>query len=102
MEIVINSNNINNLLSRQELIMSINYEGALPSREEIKNKIAAILNKNKDLIIIQKIFSKFGIEEAKCFAKIYFTKEKLNEIEPKHMILRNENIKENENTSSNQ
>lgn len=98
MEIIINSNKTNNLLSRQELILLVNFKGSIPSRDEIKEKIAALLNKNKELIIIQKITSKFGIEEAECFAKIYSNKEKLEEIEQEY--IKNRNKKEDEKKSS--
>lgn len=97
MDIIVNSENMNNLLNRKELVLFIKYKGSTPSKSEIRQKISALFNVNFDLVIIQKILSKFGKEEAECQAKIYFTKERLEEIEPKHILLKNKSVETTEN-----
>lgn len=89
MEIIIKSDNLNKLLSRRELNLLIKYEGATPSRMEIKEKLAALINVDLDLTLIQKISSKYGQEEANCIAKVYFNRDQLEKIEEKYIISKN-------------
>ncbi len=89
MEVIINSEKNNKLLNRRELDFTVKYEGPTPSRNDVRNKLAAKLNVKLDLVIIQKMESRFGIQEATGYAKIYEDEARMKEIEAEHIMKKN-------------
>lgn len=90
MEVSIISRKENPLLEREELIFLVNHESrGTPSREEIKNKLAAILNVDTEKLFIKKVESEYGITRSKGIANIYKSLERAVLVEPKHIIKRN-------------
>ena len=90
MEVSIISRKENPLLEREELIFLVNHESkGTPSREEIKNKLAAILNVDTERLFIKKIESEYGITRSKGNARIYKSLERALLVEPKHIVKRN-------------
>ena len=89
MEIKVTDEKDNPLLERKELDIQVVYEGATPKREEIKNALIAMLNSNKELLILDSLKVKFGAQELTAEARIYKKKEKVLEVEPKYIIARN-------------
>ena len=59
MEIKIISERYNPLLKRKEYRFIVDHDGATPTFRDVKLKLAAMLNANKDLLIVEKI-----VEEA--------------------------------------
>jgi len=88
-ELYLVSKRENTLLRRKEVYFKIKYNGSTPSRKEIREKIAGLLNADLDRIIVDFIKPEFGKTEAHCYAKIYNTPEDLRAIESKHMIRKN-------------
>ena len=72
----------NSLLSRQEIKVIIEMEKT-PSLDEARKLIANNFKKPEENIVIEKIKGKFGIKTFLIEARIYDTKEKKEEIEPK-------------------
>ncbi|MGQ9720844.1 MAG: 30S ribosomal protein S24e [Candidatus Jordarchaeum sp.] len=90
MEVSIISRKENPLLEREELIFLINHESqGTPSREEIRNKLAAILDVDTDKLFIKKIESEYGSTRSKGVARIYKSKERALLVEPHHIVKRN-------------
>ncbi len=91
MEIRVESERYNPLLKRKELHLRIIYwgEGATPTRQEVREKLAGLFNAELDRIVVHYIKPEFGKQEAKCYAKIYDTPEDLKSIEEDHIIRRN-------------
>jgi small subunit ribosomal protein S24e len=89
MEIKIVKDLDNKLLNRKELDFTVEYEGPTPSRANVRKKLAALLNKDLDLVLIQKMESEYGHQLAKGYAKIYESEERMKQIEAEHILLRN-------------
>ncbi|CAB3289739.1 30S ribosomal protein S24e [Methanocaldococcus lauensis] len=99
MEIRILSERYNPLLKRKEYRFIVDYEGATPTFKDVKLKLAAILNANKDLLIVEKIVGESGMQRVRGYAKLYDNEEMLKLIEREH-ILRKNKIDEEEETTA--
>ncbi len=91
MEVLVEKERYNPLLKRKELHLRIVYwgEGATPTRQAVREKIAGLFNAELDRIVVDYIKPEFGKQEAKCYAKIYDSHEDLMSIEEDHIIRRN-------------
>ena len=89
MEVYVDRERYNPLLKRKEVYATIKYNGATPSRNTVRSKIAGLFNAELDRVVIDYIKTEFGKTEAKCYAKIYDTHEDMLEIEEDHIIRRN-------------
>lgn len=89
MELTIDREFENPLLDRKEIWFTVTYNGGTPKRQEIREKLAAMLAVNDKLLIVDYIKQRYGKEEATGFAKIYKSEEALKDIEPKYKIERN-------------
>ncbi len=90
MEINITKDWDNPLLDRKEITFNISHTGATPSRDEIKNKLVALLNSRHELVIVDKIGTEYGTQNTTGYAKMYSDVDRANEIENKHILKRNE------------
>jgi len=81
------------LFSRQEIKFVV-VESKTPRKEDVRKKIAALHNAKEDAIVIEKITNRFGDKKFVGVAKIYDSKEKMDEIEPEYVIARNFGKKE--------
>ncbi len=90
MEISIISRKENQLVEREELVFLVNHESqGTPSREEIKNKLVAILNVDTEKLFIKKIESEHGSTRSKGTARIYKSLERALLVEPNYIVKRN-------------
>ena len=91
MDVLVERERYNPLLKRRELHLRIVYwgEGATPTRQAVREKIAGLFNAELDRIVVDYIKPEFGKQEAKCYAKIYDSHEDLMSIEEDHIIRRN-------------
>ncbi len=89
MEVYVDSERYNPLLRRKEVYFTISFEGATPSRREVRSRIAGLMNAEIERVVVDYIKTEFGKTEAKCYAKIYDSVEDLKEIEEDHIIERN-------------
>ncbi len=78
----------NPLLERAEVKFRVAYDGATPSRQEVRKKLTAILNSDKSLTVIDGMKTDYGSKTATGYAKVYAS-EKALENEPKHVMKRN-------------
>ncbi len=90
MEINITKDWDNPLLDRKEITFNISHTGATPSRDEIKNKLVALLNSRHELVIVDKIGTEYGTQNTTGYAKMYSDVDRANEIENKYVLKRNE------------
>ncbi|HMK45221.1 MAG TPA: 30S ribosomal protein S24e [Methanocella sp.] len=93
MEIKVLEERNNPLLQRREVKFSVSHNLGTPSRQEIKDKIAAYLNSKPELVIVERMRTQFGKRETRGYAKIYETPERLNRVETEHIVQRNEKKK---------
>ena len=88
MEIKINSNTRNELLSRSEIAFTATYEGATPSRMDIGAKIAALQNVPVENLILSPLQSRFGLRAVQGVARIYDSAEALKATERAYLVAR--------------
>jgi small subunit ribosomal protein S24e len=89
MDIRILKDKKNALLNRRELDFSVKYEGSTPSRNDIRNKLAAMLNAPSDLLIVQRIKTEYGMQEGNGYAKLYEDASRMKEVELEYVLKRN-------------
>ncbi len=89
MDIRIINDKKNLLLNRRELDFIVKYEGSTPSRNDVKNKLAAMLNAPFELLIVQRIKTEYGMQEAKGYAKLYEDAARMKEVELTYVLNRN-------------
>ena len=87
MELQIIKDKTNPQLKRRDASIKIISKGT-PSRIEVKNKLAALANSKPELIVIERLESKFGKQEVFGEASIYETEERLKQIAHKHLLVR--------------
>ncbi|HJH31711.1 MAG TPA: 30S ribosomal protein S24e [Methanosarcinaceae archaeon] len=90
MDITVTEDKNNALLDRREINFTVKYEGATPSRNDVRNKLLAMLDAALDLTIIQKLDNEYGMQELTGYAKIYEDAARMAQVERKHMVTRNE------------
>ena len=95
MEIKILSKKENPLLNRTEIKFECDYpsEGT-PNILEVKHKLVALEDASNDLLVVDSMKPSYGATKAVGLAKVYDSVEKLQEIEPKAVIAKNEEPEE--------
>jgi len=88
MEVTITSDTENVLLNRRELQFSIAFNGATPSRKMVHAKLAAMLNAQKDQVVIGSLNNRFGLTQISGDARVYSSSEELKKIEPEYLLKR--------------
>ena len=89
MEITILSETSNPLLHRIDVSFLIDHTGATPNRTEVRNNLAATLNKNTDEVIIRNLRTQFGTRKTVGDAKVYENSNFAQTIEHDQILLRN-------------
>lgn len=90
MEINIIEKTENPVLNRTEINFECLYPGkATPKILEVKNKLVALLDADKELLVVDQVKPRFGEGKAQGYAKIYDSKISLTEIESKHVLEKN-------------
>ncbi len=89
MEIRVESERYNPLLKRKELHLRVSFNGKTPSRAEIREKIAGLMNAEQNRLVIDYVKNEFGKREAKVYVKIYDSAEAMKAIEERHILERN-------------
>ena len=72
------------LLSRKRLVAELEFDAAVPSRKDVKAKIAQAEKADEKLIIIKKIKSAFRSRAAKVICCIYQDEKSMEKIEKEH------------------
>ncbi|GAB6284479.1 MAG: 30S ribosomal protein S24e [Methanoregula sp.] len=75
MDVTIESDKRNELLSRREVEFTLKYEGATPSRMQITGKLCALLNVKESLVVLDSLHSSFGMTQVTGTARIYDTED---------------------------
>jgi len=89
MEIEIISRRENPLLERMEVRFKIVHEkSGTPKRDEVRAKLAEMLSVNKEMLVIDHLEPRFGVNETLGYAKVYKSKEAL-EVERAPVLIRN-------------
>jgi small subunit ribosomal protein S24e len=78
----------NKLFNRREVIAEV-HEKTIPSKQQVRDKLSALLNTKPESIAVTTTKSKFGSPKAQIFARVYDTPEELKKLEPKYVRERN-------------
>ena len=93
MDLKIISRENNQLLNREEIIVLIDHKNEpTPKRDDIKEKVSAMIGKDKNLIVVEKILTEFGKQRSKAFVNVYQNEEDMKKLELKHILKRNKII----------
>ncbi len=87
MEVQIIKDKTNPILNRREISLKVKNKST-PSRIEVKNKLAALLNSKPELIVIEHLNTVFGKQEIDGAACIYQSEERLKQLAHQHLIAR--------------
>ena len=89
MDVDIISEEENPMLHRTDVTFELTHEEATPSRLQVRDSLAAKLNKDADEVVIRKLDTKFGMRKTVGHAKVYETADRATEVEQEHMLERN-------------
>lgn len=91
MEIKIIEKKENPLLNRTEIKFECEYptEGT-PKILDVKHKLVALEDSSNDLLVVDSMKPSYGVPTAVGLAKVYDSVDKLNEIETKAVLAKNE------------
>ncbi len=90
MEINVNEKIENPLLNRTEIQFDCTYQGdATPTIMDVKNRLVAILDVDKNLLVVHNLKPSYGEGKANGYAKIYDSEESLSKIEMDHVVKKN-------------
>jgi small subunit ribosomal protein S24e len=90
MEIDIKEQVENAVLNRTEIHFDCIYQGeSTPKVLDIKNRLVAQLNVDKNLLVVDKVKPSYGEGRADGYAKLYDSEEKLVQIEKEHVVKKN-------------
>jgi small subunit ribosomal protein S24e len=93
MEITINEKIDNPLLNRTEIRFECTYQGdATPKVLDVKNRLVATLNVDKNLLVVHNLKPSYGEGKANGYAKLYYSEESLAKIEREHVVLKNKEV----------
>ncbi|MFH1073308.1 MAG: hypothetical protein V1743_07815 [Nanoarchaeota archaeon] len=96
MNLEIKDNKKDPFIQRELVSGVIFFEGKTPSRVEVQKELSKQLHAGEELIVIQKIKTKFGEESALFSAHKYEKKEDIDKIEPRHLLEKGKPKKEKE------
>ncbi len=93
METEVLSRKENPLLGRVEVTFQIVHPGEpSPTRDAVRDDLAQALKAPKERIVLDHLRSEFGRAVTVGAAKVYEKKETALEVEPKHLLIRNQLI----------
>lgn len=87
MEIQIIKDKTNPILKRRDISLKLKNK-ATPSRIEVKNKLAALLNSKPELMVVERLDTIFGKQEMTGAASIYESEERLKQLVHQHLVAR--------------
>ncbi len=89
MDVDIISEAENPMLHRTDVTFELVHEEATPSRLQVRDSLAAKLNKDSDEVVIRKLDTKFGMRKTVGLAKVYESADDARNVEQQHMLERN-------------
>ncbi|MFB1063717.1 30S ribosomal protein S24e [Natrinema sp. CBA1119] len=89
MDVDIISETENPMLHRTDVTFELSHEDATPERLQVRDSLAAKLNKDAGEVVIRKLDTKFGMRKTVGQAKVYETADYARDVEQDHMLERN-------------
>lgn len=76
------------LLSRERYVFTVEHEQSTPPRQQLQEDIAKKLGKDKALVTIKHIYTRYGARTAKIIAHVYKDAKDRDLIEEKALLVR--------------
>jgi len=73
----------NRLLNRREFMIAVDEIDKTPKREDLLKQISAKMGFDDKKVVVDKIYTSFGMPEIKVFVKVYDSTKDLDSIESK-------------------
>jgi small subunit ribosomal protein S24e len=89
MDIEIVEQEDNSLLHRTEVTFQVVHDDASPSRLQVRDSLAAKLDKDAEEVVVHELDTKFGMRKTVGYAKVYESPEDAQEVEQEYMLDRN-------------
>ncbi|MCS7117936.1 MAG: hypothetical protein NZ957_04020 [Thaumarchaeota archaeon] len=80
--------NRNELLKRTEYLVEINNRGGTPSRSQLRELLATVLNAKSERLVVVKVWSPAGRATSRVIARVYDNEHDLMRVEPKFILIR--------------
>ncbi|MFB6111606.1 MAG: 30S ribosomal protein S24e [Halobacteriaceae archaeon] len=96
MDIEILEEEPNSLLHRTDVRFRVSHDDATPDRLQIRDSLAAQLDRDSDEVVVRELETKFGMRKTVGHAKVYDTPADAAEIEQEYMLNRNKIAAEDE------
>ena len=78
----------NEVLNRREISFTLTFDGPTPARQSIQGKLAAMLNKDENLLVLDSLKTRFGKMEVTGSARIYDDEETKKSTEREYLLKR--------------
>jgi len=88
MDLEVTRDTRNELLSRREVDFSLHFDGPTPSRLQVIGKLAASLNVNDKLLVLDSMKTRFGRTELSGKARVYDSEEQKAKTERSFLMTR--------------
>lgn len=89
MDIDVISEDENPMLHRTDVRFEIHHEDATPERLQVRDSLAATLDRDSDEVVIRSLETKYGMRKTVGEAKVYDSPEDARDVEQEHMLERN-------------
>jgi small subunit ribosomal protein S24e len=89
MDIDIISEEENPMLHRTDVRFEMVHEDATPSRLQVRDSLAAKLDKDSDEVVVHELDTKYGMRKTVGYAKVYDSPDHARDVEQDHMLERN-------------
>ncbi|WP_293027780.1 30S ribosomal protein S24e [Natronococcus sp.] len=89
MDVDIISEEENPMLHRTDVTFELSHDDATPERLQVRDSLAAKMNKDADEVVVRKLDTKFGMRKTVGQAKVYETADHARDVEQEHMLERN-------------
>ncbi|MFC1730496.1 30S ribosomal protein S24e [candidate division KSB1 bacterium] len=84
------------LLSRKRVTLMAEYEGATPSRLDVKKEVAKKVSAKENLVIIKHIYTRFGSQKSKIIAHVYSDEAEMKKLENDSLLVKHSPKKKKE------
>ncbi len=96
MDLKLKSVKENKVFDRKEVVAEIKFSGSTPKRYEVLEALSKSLEVEPELIVVRNINNVYGGSRAIVYARVYFDKDTLKNIELGHYLKRTEKTKPEE------
>ncbi|MFB6242501.1 MAG: 30S ribosomal protein S24e [Halobaculum sp.] len=79
----------NPMLHRTDVRFEVVHDDATPERLQVRDSLAATLDKSADEVVVRELDTKFGMRKTIGSAKVYESPAYATEVEQDHMLERN-------------